>query len=391
MIGCDAESAHTRMDPIGPPVTAASPSPEEVHGETLTLRPAGELGIETASHIHRRLIAVVRDRRVRAVVVDLSAAEGMHSAVVAAVTLASRRLRGKGKSLVVRGLADHHRAAFGLAAAGSPELKRARRPRLVERIGAGVVGVVTGAEGLLHFGAAIARASGAALLARRHGRLPLGALIQQGSIIGADAVPIVGLLSLLLGLTIAFQSALQLDQFGAGLYLADIVCLSMVRELGPMMTAILISARSGSAITSELSAMNVREEIDAMRTMGINPFTHLVLPRLAALSVVLPALTLLAALLGILGGLVISITQLQLSPQIFVERALEALSLGDFAHGLLKSVLFAWIIGVTSCYIGLGTRGAAQNIGSATTRTVVTSLFLIIVADSIIATTLAVM
>lgn len=370
---------------------SAAPPSEELRSDTLTLRPAGDLGTDAAAALHRRLRAAEKDRRVKTVVIDLSAAEAMHSAVVASVTLSARRLAGRRKRLVVDSLAEHHRAAFGLAAAGSPEVVRERRPGLAERVGARAVDAVAGAESLLHFAGSVGRALGAAVLVRRRGRLPFGAVVQQASVIGADAVPIVGLLSLLLGLTIGFQSALQLDQFGAGLYLADIVCLSMVRELGPMMTAILISARSGSAITSELSAMNVREEIDAMRTMGIDPFTHLVLPRLVALTVVLPALTLLSGLLGCLGGLVISVTQLQLTPQIFAERAVEAVSFGDFAHGLGKSALFAWIIGVTACLIGLGTRGAAQNIGSSTTRTVVTSLFLIIVADSVIATTLAAM
>jgi phospholipid/cholesterol/gamma-HCH transport system permease protein len=157
-----------------------------------------------------------------------------------------------------------------------------------------------------------------------------------------------------------------------------------------MMTAILISARSGSSITSELSAMNVSEEIDAMRTMGLDPYGHLVLPRLGGLTLVLPALTLFATLLGILGGLFIARTVLELPVQTYFERAIEAVDLGDFAHGLGKSVLFAWIIGITACSIGLRTRGGAQNIGRATTRTVVVSLFLIIVADSAIASVLAV-
>jgi phospholipid/cholesterol/gamma-HCH transport system permease protein len=367
-------------------VGVASPPIEEMQRQTLTLRLAGELDIDAALDLHRRLLAAEQAADVAAVVLDFSGAGRVNSAAVAAITLSARRLRGRGKRLRVHGLADHHRSAFALAAPGA-ELKTRRRMPLLEAIGDSVLVFLTKIHRLIDFMGGVMRACGAVITRRRPP--PLGTFIQQASLIGVDALPIVGLLSLLLGLTLAFQSALQLDRFGAGLYLADIVGLSMVRELGPMMAAILVSARSGSAITSELSAMNVREEIDAMRTMGLDPYGHLVLPRLAALSLVLPALTLMAMLLGILGGLVISTTLLELAPQTFVERALEAVRLKDFGHGLAKSVLFAWIIGITACSVGLATRGGPQNIGRATTRTVVTSLFLIIVADSVIATVMA--
>jgi phospholipid/cholesterol/gamma-HCH transport system permease protein len=359
---------------------------EELERDTLTLRLAGELDTDAALELHRRLLALEREAGVAAVVLDFSSAGRVNSAAVAAITLAARRLLGRGKKLRVQGLADHHRSAFALAAPGA-ELKMARRLPFFEAIGDSVFAFLANAQRLLDFIGGVLRACGAVIARKRPP--PLGTFIQQASLIGVDALPIVGLLSLLLGLTLAFQSALQLDRFGAGLYLADIVCLSMVRELGPMMAAILISARSGSAITSELSAMNVREEIDAMRTMGLDPYGHLVVPRLAALTLALPALTLMSMLLGILGGLVISQQLLELAAHTYVERALEAVSLRDFGHGLAKSVLFAWIIGITACSVGLATRGGPQNIGRATTRTVVTSLFLIIVADSLIATVMA--
>jgi len=380
MLGMNGSS-----DPAGRP--PQSPPAEELHRETLTVRLEGEVGAAEARELDRRLAAAAPDERVRAVVVDLAGAGRIGSAAVAALTLAARRLRERGKHLRLRGVADHHRSALALAAAG-PQLEADRRRPLLEALGGGALDVAQRGRRLLAFVAGTGRACRDVVARRR--RAPLGAFVQQASTIGADALPIVTVLSLLLGLTIAFQSALELQQFGAGVYLADIVCLSMVRELGPMMTAILVSARSGSAITSELSAMNVREEIDAMRTMGLDPQAHLVLPRLAALTVVLPALTLISTLLGILGGLFISQSMLQLTAHTYAEEALGAITLGDFAHGLGKSVLFAWIIGVTACSVGLSSRGGAQDIGRATTRTVVTSLFLIIVADSAIATLLAV-
>jgi phospholipid/cholesterol/gamma-HCH transport system permease protein len=363
------------------------PPAEEMQRDTLTLRLEGEYAIGAALELHRRLLAAELEPDVKEVVLDFSRAGRVNSSTVAAITLAARRLSGTGKQLRVHGLADHHRSAFALAAPGA-EPPKARRMSRLEAIGDGVLALLASARRLIDFMDGVLRACGAVITRRRPP--PLGTFVQQASLIGADALPIVALLSLLLGLTIAFQSALQLDRFGAGLYLADIVGLSMVRELGPMMTAILISARSGSAITSELSAMNVREEIDAMRTMGLDPYGHLVLPRLGALSLVLPALTLMSILLGVLGGMVISQTLLDLAAHTYVDRALDAISLRDFWHGLGKSVLFAWIIGITACSVGLNTRGGPQNIGRATTRTVVTSLFLIIVADSAIATFMAV-
>jgi phospholipid/cholesterol/gamma-HCH transport system permease protein len=380
-------NATTRAE-VASPASGEVRSDADRDADTMTVHLDGELDVAAARELHGVLGAAEKEQRVRAVVVDFADAGRMHSAVVATLTLAARRLRDSGKRLSMRGLGDHHRAAFELASAAGPATARPRGLPILEAIGDRAVNFAAGVRAAFAFAASTARAAGRVVTRRRS--IPLGAFVQQASFIGADALPIVGLLSLLLGLTIAFQSALALDQFGAGLYLADIVSLSMVRELGPMMTAILVSARSGSAITSELAAMNVREEVDAMRTMGLDPFTHLVLPRLVALTVVLPALTLIAILLGCLGGLAISRSMLDLSASTFAERAIDAVVLGDFGHGLGKSVLFAWIIGVTACATGLGTRGGSQNIGRATTRSVVTSLFLIIVADSIIATFLAV-
>ena len=366
-----------------PPADVAA----DVERDTLTVRLAGELGLAAARDLHARLEAAGWDERVRVVVVDFGRAGRASSAAVAAITLAARQLRGRDKRLRLRGLDERQRSAFALAAPG-PELELGERVPFLESVGGGVLSVLDSGRRLVDFVTATLRASGAVFTRRRS--VPLGAFVQQASLVGADALPIVGLLSLLLGLTIAFQSSLQLEQFGAGLYLADIVCLSMVRELGPMMTAVLVSARSGSAITSELSSMNVREEIDAMRTMGLDPFSHLVLPRLAALTLVLPSLTLMAILLGMIGGLIISVSMLDMAASTYVGRALEAVALADIGHGLGKSVLFAWIIGITACAVGLHTRGGSQNIGRATTRTVVSSLFLIIVTDSVIATFLAV-
>lgn len=217
-------------------------------------------------------------------------------------------------------------------------------------------------------------------------KLPVDATIQQAVIIGVDALLIVGLLSFLLGLIIAFQSAWQLRQFGANIYVANLVGISMVREFGPMMTAIMLAGRSGSAIAAELGTMKVSEEIDALHTMGIDPVRFLVLPRILALTLVQPALTLMADFIGMIGGFVIGVLLLDLSTNVYFEQTVDAVGMGDFNHSLLKSLVFAWIIGITACYSGLRIQGGAAGVGQATTQSVVTSIFLIIVADSVFAT-----
>jgi len=199
---------------------------------------------------------------------------------------------------------------------------------------------------------------------------------------GADAVPIVVLINFLVGFVMAFQGAVQLKQFGANIFVADLVGLSVTRELGPLMTAIIVCGRSGASFAAELGTMKVSEEIDALRTMGFGPMRYLVLPRALALMLVLPMLTLLADVVAIVGGLVVGIVSLDLSISAYLSETRQALSVWDVFSGVLKSVVFALAISLISCQQGFATTGGAEGVGRRTTSSVVAILFALILIDA---------
>ena len=200
---------------------------------------------------------------------------------------------------------------------------------------------------------------------------------------GFDALPIVGLLSFLLGIVVAYQGAGQLRQYGANIFVADLVGLSMLREFAPLITAIIIAGRSGSAYAAQIGTMAVTEEIDAMRTLGIAPLELLVLPKLIALVIVLPLLTVFADVLGVFGGMIMARAQLGVGFGEFLERFAKAVSITSYAVGVGKAPVFAAIIAVVGCFQGFRTQGGADSVGRQTTRSVVQSIFLVIVADAL--------
>lgn len=199
--------------------------------------------------------------------------------------------------------------------------------------------------------------------------------------IGVDSVPIVNIIAFSVGLIIAMQSAYQLARFGAAIYVADLVGVSMTRELGPLITAIVIAGRSGSAIAAELGTMKVAEEIDALQTMALNPVSYLVVPRTLAMLIVLPCLTVLADFMGIGGGFVLAVVNLKLPFIAYFNQTADAILLKDFLTGLIKSVFFALIIAQIGAYQGFSVTGGAEGVGKSTTASVVTSIFMIIFAD----------
>ena len=200
---------------------------------------------------------------------------------------------------------------------------------------------------------------------------------------GFDALPIVGLLSFLLGIVVAYQSADQLRQFGANIFVVDLVGLSMLREFAPLITAIIIAGRSGSAYAAQIGTMTVTEEIDAMRTLGIAPLDVLVLPKILALLIALPLLTVFADVLGVFGGMIMARAQLGVGFGEFLDRFVKAVSITAYLIGILKAPVFAVIIAVTGCFQVFQTRGGADSVGRQTTRSVVQAIFLVIVADAL--------
>ncbi|MBS1152744.1 MAG: uncharacterized protein H6Q89_4442 [Myxococcaceae bacterium] len=199
---------------------------------------------------------------------------------------------------------------------------------------------------------------------------------------GADAVPIVVLINFLVGFVMAFQGSVQLKQFGANIFVADLVGLSICRELGPLMTAIILCGRSGAAFAAEIGSMKVSEEIDALRTMGFGPMRFLVLPRTIALVLVLPLLTLVGDAVGIFGGLVVGVVSLDLTVIGYLQETQKALDMWDVFSGMIKAVFFAIVIAMISCQQGLATTGGAAGVGQRTTSSVVAILFALILVDA---------
>ena len=200
---------------------------------------------------------------------------------------------------------------------------------------------------------------------------------------GVDALPIVGLLSFLLGIVVAYQSAEQLRRYGANIFVADLVGWSMLREFAPLITAIIIAGRSGSAYAAQIGTMAVTEEIDALRTLGIAPLELLVLPKVMALVVALPLLTVFADVFGVLGGMVMARVQLDVTFAEFLDRFAKAVSTTSYLVGIGKAPVFAAIVATVGCFQGFRTHGGADSVGRQTTHSVVQSIFLVIVADAL--------
>ncbi len=378
---------------------ASAVSTIERRERSAVVRVRGDLALETARETYGAMRGLARRRDVRHVVLDLGEAGRLDSSGIAIVALLRRQLARSGKTFELAELTEQHRRALELlpedatggrlsaaieARSGSTTTEDAAPPGPLERIGDAVIGVGLGAGALFSLVGETLR-QGAQVIARRR-KLPAGALGHQIAQMGVDGVFIVGLLSFLLGMTMAFQGAVQLQKFGAGVFVADAIGLSMVREISPLMTAVVITGRTGASIAAELGTMRVRSEIDALTTMGINPVRFLVLPRIASITVVGPALSLIGMFIGIAGGMVVAAFALDLPPMTFWNRTVDRVTAFDFTHGLVKSVMFAWIIGFTGSHLGLRAGADAGSVGAATTRTVVTSIFFIILVDAVFAT-----
>ena len=201
--------------------------------------------------------------------------------------------------------------------------------------------------------------------------------------VGVDGLPIVALISFLMGLIMAFMASVQLEQFGANIYVASLVGLSMTRELGPIMTAIIVAGRSGSAFAAEIGTMKISEEVDALFTMGFDPVGFLVIPKLIAAVVMVPILTLFSDIFAIAGGLLVGVFMLDLTAGSYVAQTMSTLTLFDVFWGVFKSGVFGLLIAWVGCLRGFQVRGGAASVGQATTSAVVSSIFLIILFDSI--------
>lgn len=206
-------------------------------------------------------------------------------------------------------------------------------------------------------------------------------IFEQAKKAGFDSLGIVSLVALFIGIIFALQTAYFMQRMGSEIYIASLVALALVRELGPVITALVVAGRVGAAITAELGSMQVTEQIDALETLATNPIKYLVVPRFVALSLMLPFLTLYADIVGIFGSYLICVYKLGISSSMYIHITSEALQYKDMFTGLFKTIFFGMIIAFVSCYEGFNVEGGAEGVGQATTRSVVTSFILIIMCD----------
>lgn len=197
------------------------------------------------------------------------------------------------------------------------------------------------------------------------------------------ALGIIALTSFLIGLVVAYQSAFQLKIYGANIFIVDMLGISILRELAPLMTAIVIAGRSGSAFTAQIGAMKITQELDAMRTMGFDPYAFLVLPRILALMITMPILIFVADIMGVFGGMIVALLDLEITPQLFLERFNEVVAAKHFFIGIGKGPFFAFLIASIGVYRGLVVKDDTQSIGFNTTKSVVESIFAVIVCDAV--------
>ena len=252
--------------------------------------------------------------------------------------------------------------------------------RMLARLGYSVEDYSKEILALIGFGGLTLQTAARTLL--RPARIRLTSTVHHMEQVGLDAVPLVLLLSFMVGAVIAFLGATVLRDFGAEIFVVELVGIAFLREFGVLLTAILLAGRTASAFTAQIGAMQSGEEIDAIRTLGLDPIELLVLPRLFALIIMLPLLTYLAMMAGLLGGMAVCAASLDLSPELFFTRLHENISIRHFWVGLSKAPIFAIVIGLIGCLEGFQTEGTAQSVGERTTSSVVQSISLVILLDA---------
>lgn len=376
---------------MGAPMGAAPPSSPcaidylEIGDGEAEVRLRGNLRLSEGERLWSELCALEdRTERGQTLRFDMSGVGLLDGGVMSLLAHLRSRLQRRGVKAEFRGAPEHvqdiiDRHGGDLEVVG---LRRRRPLGTLDQIGRAALGLVLELKRVLSFLGDMVLSAIAVLRAPRSANWrELWPTMERA---GADALPIVVVINFLVGLAMAFQAATQLKRFAAEILVADLIGISVTRELGPLMTAIVVCGRSGASFAAEIGFMQVNEEIDALRTMGVGPMRYLVLPRALALVLVLPLITLFADLGGVLGGLVVGIVNLDLTAVAYLNQSVRVVTLWDVCTGLLKSVTFALAIALIACQQGLATTGGAEGVGRRTTSTVVVTLFSLILIDAAI-------
>jgi phospholipid/cholesterol/gamma-HCH transport system permease protein len=355
----------------------------ERSGERSVVSVGGDLLISGIEALRRELASVAGPGDV---VLELSGVKALDTAGAWALVDLRRRLAAEGVTARVEGASDVQAALLDTVEKNVPkELPPAApRPGLigwVASVGKATSDAVHIFVELLSLLGAIVATTGRMLV--RPWRLRFTSLVFHMQEAGLNAVPIVALMAFLIGVVLAFQGATQLRQFGAEVFVVDLIAISVLRELGILLTAIIVAGRSASAFTAAIGSMKMREEIDAMRTLGLDPVEVLVLPRVLALILTLPLLGFIADMAGLIGGAAMSWIELNVSPGMFQVRLLDSTDPRHFLVGIIKAPFFALIIGLIGCYEGLKVEGNAESLGRNTSTSVVLAIFMVIVIDAV--------
>jgi phospholipid/cholesterol/gamma-HCH transport system permease protein len=345
----------------------------------LTLAFRGRLSVETTPSAWRASLALLAAEKPDILVIDIGGLDYCDGSGAALLIHLERGAVGQGSVAVIGAKPDiarllqHYRAA-----SERPWLRRRRHHSFLEQTGECAIALAYDIGDLVGFVGESTIAFGRAL--RRPRRVRWSDVLELAEITGIDALPIIALLGFLIGLILAFQSAIPLRAYGADLFVANLLGLSLLRELGPLLTAVILAGRSGSAFAAEIGTMKVQEELDALRTMGLDPMLFLVVPRIIAAVLMMPLLTIFLDLCGLAGGGVV-MRSFGIPPVAYVRQLLSALQVIDLTGGLIKSLVFGLLVAGIGCYRGLGTGKGASAVGASTTSAVVSGIVLIILAD----------
>ena len=345
------------------------------------IRFLGNLDLDTVGSVERRLTELFQTAPHNTFNADVSELTGLDTAGAVLLQRLPDLADRYGKRIVLTELPDPLREFFEFMR--TPERKaivETAQPGVLERLGEWLEGAFQRIAVFLYLMTDLTW-SAATGLVRKSG-VRRGSFVEQGWAIGSQGLPIIALILFLVGAVSALQAAAQLRKFGANIFVADLLAIGVCRELGPLMTAIIVSGRSGSAIAAEVATMKFTEELDALQTMALDPLRFVAVPKLWAMLICVPLLTIMANLAGIMGGTLVGVTYLDVAMGAFVNQIVEALVLKDILTGLVKSVSFAWMITIIAVYRGLAFSGGAAGVGNATTSAVVSSIFGIIILDS---------
>lgn len=351
----------------------------------LTVSVGGDWRIANVGRLFERLqkLTVPRDKPVT---LDLGDIEDLDTAGAWLIYRTAKQLREGGASVSLVNATSNHQALLDEVAANDvpcaiePE-RGSTILNLLEDIGAFSLGILNGVAKAMAFAGALAQSLFVCLV--NPFRLRFTSLIYHMEQVGLRALPIIGLISFLIGVVVAYLGAQQLQEFGAEIFVVDLLAIAILRELGVLITAIVLAGRSGSAFAAQIGTMKLNEEVDALRVLGLDPVELLVLPRVIALVITLPMLTFVSDMLGLLGGGIMSWVALDIPPSLFLDLLNKTLTNWTFWVGMIKAPAFAMIIAVTGCYEGLQVTGSAESVGQRTTKAVVEAIFFIIIVNAI--------